>query len=115
MLYDYICDACSHQMKDVQQSMKEDALVYCPNCANPTLRRVIYGGIASFMRDSNTIGGLADKNWSKKGHYEKSEIESQGAKKSEKTLFSEFGSATRTEINKMTEEQKTKYIITGEK
>lgn len=115
MLYDYICDNCSHEMNDVSQSIKDEALTVCPSCANPTLRRVIYGGIASFMKDSKTIGGLADKNWAKKGSYEKSEIESKSQKKEDKMLFSGFGSASRKEINKMTDDQKTKYIITGEK
>ena len=116
MLYDYICDDCHYEMKDIRQSIHDDALTDCPSCGKSTLRRVIYGGIASFMKDSNTIGGLADKNWSKKGHYEKSEIESKSKKSAEQSsYFSSFGSASKKEINKMTEQQKTKYIMTGEK
>lgn len=116
MLYDYICDECSHEMNDVRQSIKDEALVSCPSCGKESLRRVIYGGIASFMKEPKTIGGLADSNWSKKGHYEKSEIEAQSKKSVEKTShFSSFGSASKQEINKMTEAQKTKYIMTGEK
>jgi putative FmdB family regulatory protein len=115
MLYDYICDTCSHEIKDVYQSIKDDAITLCPNCANETLRRVIYGGIGSFMKDSKTIGSLADKNWSNKGHYEKSEIESRSIKKEEKSPLSSLGSATKKEINKMNDDQKTKYIMTGEK
>jgi hypothetical protein len=103
-------------MKDVRQSIKDEALVSCPSCGKESLRRVIYGGIASFMKEPKTIGSLADSNWSKKGHYEKSEIEAQSKKSVEKTShFSSFGSASKQEINKMTETQKTKYIMTGEK
>lgn len=116
MLYDYICDECSGELKDVYQSIKDDALVKCPNCGKDSLRRVIYGGIGSFMSDPKTIGSLADKNWSKKGHYERSDIESQSKKSTgEASYFSSFGSANSKEINKMTESQKTKYIMTGEK
>jgi putative FmdB family regulatory protein len=116
MLYDYICDECSYEMVDVYQSIKDDALVKCPSCGKDTLRRVIYGGIGSFMSDPKTIGSLADKNWSKKGHYERSDIESQSKKSTgETSYFSSFGSASSKEINKMNEEQKTKYIMTGEK
>lgn len=116
MLYDYICDECSHEMMDVYQSIKDDALVKCPSCGKDALRRVIYGGIGSFMSDPKTIGSLADKNWSKKGHYERSDIESQSKKSTgETSYFSSFGSASSKEINKMTEAQKTKYIMTGEK
>ena len=115
MLYDYICDNCSHEMKDVHQSIKDDAITLCPNCGNETLRRVIYGGVASFMKGSNTIGSIADKNWANKGYYERSDIEAKSAKKEEKSPLSSFGSATKKEINKMTNDQKTKYIMTGEK
>lgn len=116
MLYDYVCDECSHEMKDVYQSIMDDAIVVCPNCGKSSLRRLIYGGIGSFMKDCKTIGSLADKNWSKKGNYERSEIETQ-SKRSDKgtSYFSSFGSASAKEINKMTEEQKTKYIMTGDK
>jgi predicted nucleic acid-binding Zn ribbon protein len=102
-------------MKDVYQSIKDDAITLCPNCANETLRRVIYGGIGCFMKDTKTIGSLADKNWSSKGHYEKSEIEAKSLKKEEKSPLASFGSASKKEINKMTDDQKTKYIMTGEK
>jgi putative FmdB family regulatory protein len=116
MLYDYICDECHNEMKDVYQSIKDDALTTCPACGKSGLRRVIYGGIASFMKDCKTIGSLAEKNWSQKGSYEKSDIESQSKKSTEETsYFSSFGSASKKEINKMTEAQKTKYIMTGEK
>lgn len=103
-------------MSDVYQSIKDDAFTHCPNCSKNTLRRVIYGGIASFMSEPKTIGGLADKNWSKKGHYEKSEIELKSKKTiNDSSPFSSFGSATAKEINKMSDSQKTKYIMTGEK
>lgn len=116
MLYDYICDECSHEMNDVYQSIKDEAFIQCPSCGKDGLRRVIYGGIASFMSDSKTIGSLADRNWSKKGHYEKSEIEAKSKKSTGKdSYFSSFGSASKKEISKMTEAQKTKYIMTGEK
>lgn len=116
MLYDYICDECSHEMNDVYQSIKDEALDVCPSCGKSSLRRVIYGGIGSFMKDCKTIGSLADKNWSKKGSYERSELESQSKKSNEETsYFSSFGSASTKEINKMTDAQKTKYIMTGDK
>jgi putative FmdB family regulatory protein len=117
MLYDYKCDACSHEMNDVYQSIKDEALTDCPKCGKPALYRVIYGGLGSFMKDAKTIGQLADHNWSKLGSYQKSEIEAQ--RKSEAPQqdqsFSKFGSATKKEINKMTQPQKERYIITGEK
>ena len=117
MLYDYKCEHCSHELNDVYQSIKDEALTECPSCGKDTLCRVIYGGLGSFMKDTKTIGQLADKNWSKMGSYQRSEIESQkkAQEKKDQSPLSSFGSASRKEINKMTPEQKKKYIITGEK
>lgn len=116
MLYDYKCDNCEHELKDVQQSIKDEALVLCPNCGKEALYRVIYGGLGSFMKDAKTIGQLADRNWSKMGSYQRSELEAKNKpKNNEESNFSNFGKATKKEINKMTPEQKKKYIITGEK
>lgn len=116
MLYDYICDECSHEMRDVYQSIKDDALTKCEACGKEALHRVIYGGLGSFMKDIKTIGQLADRNWSNMGSYKRSELqESKKNQNKTKSPFSEFGNASQKEINKMTPEQKKKYIITGEK
>jgi putative FmdB family regulatory protein len=117
MLYDYECQTCAYNMIDVYQSIHEEALINCPNCGNDSLQRVIHGGVGCFVKDIKTIGQLADKNWSTLGTYKKSEIESQQNTKTnkEQSIFSSAGNATRKEINKMTPEQKTKYIMEGKK
>ncbi|NBO99227.1 MAG: zinc ribbon domain-containing protein [Proteobacteria bacterium] len=118
MLYDYKCENCDHEMIDVYQSIKDDALVVCPSCGQSSLARVIYGGLGSFMKDVKTIGQLADKNWKELGHYQRSEKEQKAKEerqKQEVSAFSSAGSATKKEINKMTPAQKTKYIMTGDK
>ena len=112
MLYDYGCRECGETLKDVKQSIHDEALTKCPSCGKESLERVPYGGLGSFMKNSsNTIGGQADKNWSNMGHYQRSEIEAKNKKKNE-------GSKKREErraINNMTDKQKERYIITGEK
>ena len=110
MLYDYACTNCGETLKDVRQSIHDDPLETCPCCGKNTLERVIYGGLGSFMTDSSTIGGQADKNWSRMGSYQKSEIES----KSQANKQAQEKKEQRNKINKMTPEQKRKYIITGE-
>jgi putative FmdB family regulatory protein len=116
MLYDYGCKSCNYVMTDVYQSIKDDALVKCPRCGQDSLYRMIYGGLGHFVKDAKTIGQLADKNWNELGHYQKSELEQKSKdKKQSSSTFSSAGSATKKEINNMTKEQKTKYIITGEK
>lgn len=115
MLYDYKCTNCSHELIDVYQSIKDEALVTCPSCGKDTLNRVIYGGLGSFMKDAKTIGQLADRNWTKMGSYQKSEIESKQKKPKEENALSFAGNASKKEINKMSDSQKQKYIMTGEK
>lgn len=111
MLYDYKCEECGYFMEDVYQSIKDECLTKCPSCNKESLNRVIYGGLGSFMKDTKTIGQLADKNWHKMGSYKRSEIEEKNkpaieAKNKQKLL---------REINKMSAAQKKKFIITGEK
>jgi putative FmdB family regulatory protein len=117
MLYDYKCDNCSHELIDVYQSIHDEALVKCPNCGKDSLIRVIYGGVGSFMKDVKTIGQLADSNWGKMGHYQKSELEAKRKQNQtkEESAFSFAGNATKKEINKMSAEQQKKYIMTGDK
>jgi putative FmdB family regulatory protein len=118
MLYDYGCEICNYKMTDVYQSIKDEPLKECPNCGENGLSRVIYGGLGHFVKDVKTIGQAADSNWKKLGSYKRSEIESQSSAKRERenaSAFSYAGGANKKEINKMTKEQKTRYIITGEK
>ncbi len=49
--YDYLCDACGHQF-EAFQSMKDDALKVCPQCAESALRRIISGGAGVIFKGS---------------------------------------------------------------
>lgn len=114
--YDYSCDSCGHEINDLYQSFSDEALIKCPSCGQDSLNRVIYGGLGTFVKDVKTIGQLADKNWKSMGSYKRSEIEKskQEAKANQESPLSSFGKANRSQINKMTPEQKKKYIITGD-
>jgi putative FmdB family regulatory protein len=117
MLYDYECSHCGHRIVDYYQSIHDDPITLCNKCNNDSLNRVITGGLGSFCKDAKTIGQLADSNWSKMGSYKRSEIaaKSKNSKQQSASFFDQFGSANKKEINKMTQEQQKKYIITGEK
>jgi putative FmdB family regulatory protein len=117
MLYDYDCGSCDYRMIDVYQSIKDEPLIECPRCGEHSLQRIIHGGLGHFVKDVKTIGQLADKNWSNLGSYKRSEIEDQSKNTSNKnqSVFSSCGNATKKEINKMTPEQKKKYIMEGKK
>ena len=112
--YDYICDDCSHEIHDIFQSFSEDSLIKCEACGKNSLRRVIYGGLATFVKNVNTIGQLADKNWQNMGRYKRSEIEQKHRNKQTESPTSSLGPASKSQINKMSIEQKHRYIITGE-
>lgn len=117
MLYDYKCNECYHELIDVHQSIHDKSLVQCPNCGKDGLARVIYGGVGCFVKDVKTVGQLADRNWNRMGTYQKSEIEAKNNEKKPKQeqSLSFAGNATKKEINKMSESQKQKYIMTGDK
>jgi putative FmdB family regulatory protein len=111
MLYDYGCTECGEALKDVKQSIHDEPLKKCPSCGKNSLERVIYGGLGSFMKDSSTIGGQADNNWSKMGSYQKSEIEA----KSQDKVAGNDKKNLRKQLNNMTSEQRNNYIMTGKK
>ena len=46
-LFDYECKSCGHELIDVLQGIHEGALVYCPECNEPKLRRKL--GIPAFI------------------------------------------------------------------
>lgn len=114
--YDYKCDSCGHEINDIKQSFHDEPLSLCTECGKNSLCRVIYGGLATFVKDVKTIGQIADKNWKGMGHYKRSEIEQKRKEdsKNKESPLSSLGPASKKQINKMTPEQKKKYIITGE-
>lgn len=115
MLYDYVCEHCGHEIIDYYQSIKDIAITKCPQCDCESLQRVVYGGIGHFVKDAKTIGQIADKNWKNLGQYKRSELEAEYKEKNNNTIYSDHGKASRKEIVSMTEKQREKYIITGEK
>jgi len=116
--YDYICKSCGHELKDVLQSIKDEPLTLCEECGEHSLSRVIFGGRAAFVENVTTIGSLADKNTKNLGHYQRSEVEEKAnnsRRKKTETIYSKNATATREQINKMSPEQKTNYIMRGKK
>ena len=116
-LYDYECKNCSHELIDVTQSFKDEPLSLCPECNEPKLHRVLTGGLHGFVRGSNTIGGIADKNAKTNKHKisEEQHRKAEAKPKTEKSWYHQHGNATSKEINSMTNKQKAKYIMEGKK
>lgn len=115
-LYDYECSACKHAKTDVEQSVKEKPFEYCVRCGQKTFERIIHSPMV-FVKNVSTIGQLSDKN----ARENKNKISEAEAKKREstpeapKTWYDKHGTATPKEINKMTPQQKTRYIMEGRK
>ena len=99
-------------MEDVQQSIKDDALTTCPKCNEESLERVITGGLYGHVyQEPTTIGQQCDKNWRKKGHYERSNAMQ---KESDDTKASREKREARRKINNMNKSHQYHYIMTGE-
>lgn len=112
MLYDYECQNCKYFMEDVYQSIKDEALTECPECKENTLERVITGGLYGHVyQEPTTIGQAADKNWRKKGHYERSNaLQADSDKSKERQAKRDSIRA----INKLNPSYQHHYIMTGE-
>lgn len=118
-LYDYECENCSHTLTDVRQSFEDEPLSFCPECKEPRLYRVITGGAHAFVKGSNTIGHLADKNAKdNKTLIQENQQrikESQPSSQESKPWYHKHATASNSEINKMTNKQKAEYILKGKK
>ncbi len=49
--YDYQCKECGHKFEEFQ-SISADLLMVCPQCARPSLRRVMTGGLGMIFKGS---------------------------------------------------------------
>ena len=114
-IYDYECRDCGVEVSDVFQKVTDPKLKTCPKCEKEGLFRVVTGGLHSFMAGSNTIGGVADRNT----RLNKNKINEMEAMKKEKNPNPEKpwhhkqGDKSLKDINKMSTNQKTKYIMEG--
>jgi len=61
--YEYECTECGTNF-NVQQSIKDDAFTWCPECEAEGLRRVLHPPIHVIVTgtDNVTLGSLADRN-----------------------------------------------------
>jgi len=115
--YDYECENCSHKLLDIKQSFNDDPLSFCPECNEPKLYRVVTGGIHISVKKKNTIGHLADKNAknNKSIIKENQQRISEGKPTKETSWHEKHRTATNQEVQKMTKQQKAKYIMEGKK
>lgn len=120
-IYNLYCDDCSHDIEIVCSiSQYDDTIknIVCPNCDSKNVyRNYQEDNIYSSIKDVKTIGQLADKNAkinkNKIAEANHKEKESQPKQATAWYKDPKFGTASSKEINKMSNEQKTKYIMEG--
>jgi putative FmdB family regulatory protein len=49
--YDYVCDACGHEL-EIFQSMSDERLTVCPDCGKNKLRRLFGSGAGIIFKGS---------------------------------------------------------------
>ena len=116
-LYDYECEGCSHKMEDIKQSFNDEPLSICPQCNEEKLFRVVTGGIHVSVKGTNTIGQLADRNTknNKSIIQENQHRASENKPTEDKSWMSNHRNASNKEVQKMTKQQKARYIMEGKK
>lgn len=133
--YHYRCTLCQNEF-EIQQSIKEDPLQQCHCCNQYRLERVIHTGLhVSVRSEPKTVGQIADRNTKKMGKYEiedknkkykdeekaarqklREHAESLGASvpdRPDEKPVPFYGKSDHDKINRMTEKQKTKFILEG--
>ncbi len=103
-IYEYKCLECEHEL-EAYQGVKDAPLIECPDCGKHTLERLI-SSVFGFVRDIKTLGQLAEKNTKKAG----SKLDTPEADKTKKRKEKQ---REINKINRMTNEQKVKYIREG--
>jgi len=116
-LYDYECENCDNKIFDVKQGFDDKPLSFCSECNEPKLYRVITGGIHVSVKNTNTIGQLADKNTreNKSIIQENQQRSAENKPVENKPWHEEHRTATNKEVQKMTKQQKHRYIMEGKR
>ncbi len=109
--YDYECEACGYEF-EAFQSMSAKLLKKCPECGEPTLKRligigagVIFKGSGFYETDYRSAGYKKSADAEKKGSEKpKVENESKGENKNESKVESKSSeSSEKTTVNKKKE------------
>jgi len=121
--YQYLCNNCEYAF-EIEQSIKDAKKRKCPECKKSRLKRLIGAPMIFVKGEPQTIGHWAERNTEKMSKYELGDKmgEQQEAKDKakkgtsrDKPWYKKHGSATKSEISKMSDDQKAKYVKDGTK
>lgn len=111
-LYDFECEPCAYYT-EVRQGIHDPDVHLCPHCNNTTLKKVFINAPAiSVVGEPSTVQHLADRNTKKMGTYEIQDKNVQNNVAQDKE--GQDRKRLRNRINKMTPEQKVKWIKEGD-
>lgn len=120
-LYNFECQKCESEI-ELQCSISEYPNLVknmtCPGCGSIKIYRdYSKDNVYSTVREIKTVGQLAEANTKKMGSKLQEEYEKNKPKEEVAQWYqnSKLGDASRKEINKMTKEQKKRYVLTGKK
>lgn len=102
--YEYKCNNCSLEF-EIFQNLKDPVKRKCQSCGKKSLERLI-STCAGFVRDIKTLGQLAEKNTKRLGS--KIDTPEESLRLERKARYREYN-----KINKMTPEQKAKWLKNG--
>jgi len=109
--YDYSCSSCEH-IFEAKHGFNEDAPP-CPKCGNGELKQIFDTPPICFVKgEATTVGQQAERNTQKMGRYEledRRKEDDMGKHSKHREIR-----AKRHKLNKMTPEQKTKWIMEGD-
>lgn len=110
--YDFECEPCAYYT-EIKQGPSEPSVKTCPLCKEETLKKVFISAPHISVRgEVKTLGQQADKNTKNMGRYEleaKNKANNMDLHQKHKEV-----SAQRRKINKMTPQQKVKWIKDGD-
>ena len=114
-IYDYECRNCDAKVSDVFQKVTDPELKKCETCGTDGLYKVLTGGLHGFMAGSDTIGSIADRNTkaNKNKINEMEAMKRESQPKVEKPWHHKHTTKSMKEISKMSNKQKTRYIMEG--
>ena len=111
-VYEYKCEACEYFFSEELSIKKYKRKIKCPSCSKNKLMRIISPPTLVIGGHHTTLGQLAEANTKRMGHYELEDKQRQDSKELRKAK--KEARKSQRAINKMTKEQKKKYILEGD-
>jgi putative FmdB family regulatory protein len=107
--YDYFCENCQFQLKDVSQGLTEPPIIDCERCGSASMERLISAPMVFVRGDPTTIGQLSERNAKRLGS---SEVEERRLREADqkKDPMKQARREMHRKINSMNEKQKDRFI-----